>query len=260
MPIFLRRPLVERLIETRFDTINDLIVEWDFRHSLNAEYPKARQKTAIYDWLDDGVPTQRGRNRHLIFALCGLLDVDPLAILDYNESRYFKDFTQLRMSLYMLSERVFGGGASNFGPLLDMFMPGPAWPNTQMAELFYGRPWFAYEFNNAEHERGQDYGLIKVRFTEEQSFPIKSVHIAYRRRESNDKMWRYYGVVNLIGDRLELYNEGGYHDWMNCKNDNEIWFRTFFGSRPVEFRLVSLHDFTYTTEINNDMTLIGFNW
>lgn len=260
MAIFLRRRLVEHLIKNKFETRNDLLVEWEHRSALDEAYPRSRKKTAVNDWLDDGVPTNSGRNRHLLFALCGLLDTDPLALLDYEKNRFFKDFTQIRMSMYMFSERVFGSGVSNFAPLIDMFMPGPSWPNSDLVNRFYGRKWVDYEFDNAGHEQSQDYGMIKVKFAEKHLFPIRSVHIAYRRRHSEDKMWRYYGLVNLIGDDLELYNEGGVHLSMKCREDGEIWFRTSFGNRPVEFRLVSLHEFSYTTEINNDMSVIGFDW
>lgn len=260
MTIFLRRPLIERLIENKFETFNDLLAEWEYRAQIDKRYPRSRQKSAIYDWLDNGVPTSRGLNRHLIFALCGLLDADPLSLLDYEKNRFFKDFTQIRMSMYMFSERVFGSGVSNFAPLIDMFMPGPIWPNIEMANRFYGRKWFGYEFDNNGHEQGQDYGLVKISFTEKQLFPIRSAHIAYRRRFSDDKMWRYYGVVNLIENTLELYTEGGDHDSINVRAPGQIWFRTSFGHRPVEFRIVSLHHFTYTTEITQDMSIIGFNW
>lgn len=260
MTIFLRRPLVDRLIENKFEIFNDLLTEWEYRAGVDDGYPRSRKKSAIYDWLDDGIPTNRGRNRHLLFALCGLLDADPMALLDYEKNRFFREFTQIRMAMYMFSERVFGSGVSNFAPLIDMFMPGPRWPNDEMANRFYGREWFGYEFDNAGHEQSHDYGLVKVKFSEKQSLPIRSVHIAYRRRRSNDKMWRYYGLVNLIDNRLELYTEGGDHHSMVVRAPNQIWFRTSFGHRPVEFRLVSLHNFTYTTEISDDMSIIGFNW
>lgn len=260
MTIYLRRQLVERLIERDHANVDGLVDEWGRRESEREDYPHCRERATIYHWLSKGVPTPRGRGRHLIFALCGLLDTDPMALLDYEKNRFFKDFTKIRMSLYMFTERVFKSGASNFAPLIDMFMPGPSWPSAAMSELYYGRDWFATEFDNTGHEQGSNYGLIKVRFVELEGHPVRSVHIAYRRRGSNDRMWRYYGLVNLIGDCLELYTEGGEHQAMMCITNGEIWFRTSFGYRPVEFRLASLHEFTYTTEISNDMTIIGFNW
>ena len=262
MTIYLRRDLLDQLIERKFENVDGLVDEWD-RHVADTirfpGFPAKRERAAIYHWLKNGVPT-RGDGKEQIFALCGLLDIDPMAVVDYDKNRFFKNFTAIRMSLYRMAEKSVGRGMSNFAPLIDMFMPGPIWPNVELAKKFYLREWFGYEFDNRGHEKGADYGLIKVKFTQNDTMAPRSVHIAYRRKQSNDKMWRYYGVVNRISKHLELYTEGGDHDDMNCLVSGEIWFRTSFGHRPVEFRLVSLHDFTYTTEINNDESIIGFNW
>lgn len=261
MTIYLRRELVEHLIGHHFGNVDGLVEEWNQRVRANgkASYPPCRERATVYGWLTNGVPT-RGRSKQQIFGLCGLLDVDPMAIIDYEKNKFFKNFTNIRMSLYSISERAFGRGASNFAPLLDMFMPGPSWPNAATCDLFYSREWCAYEFDNAGHEKSEAYGLIKVRFSGQPDYPIRSSHIAYRRLNSNDKMWRYYGLVNIIGQDLELYTEGGEYQTMACRKDGEIWFRTSFGNRPVEFRLVSLHDFSYSTNITSDMSIVGFNW
>lgn len=262
MTIFLRRDLIDSLIETRYDNLDGLVDEWERRAAdidRFPDFPSNRERSAIHNWRSNGVPT-RGDGKQKILALCSLLDVDPMAVVDYQKNRFFDNFTALRMSLYRMTEKSIGRGVSNFAPLIDMFMPGPEWPNTALAQRFYLRDWFSHEFDNSGHETGSDYGLIKIKFVNDEARAPRSAHIAYRRRGSNDKMWRYYGVVNRIGSRLELYTEGGDHDSMDCLADGEIWFRTSFGQRPVEFRLVSLHDFNYSTEINNDLSIIGFNW
>jgi hypothetical protein len=74
-------------------------------------------------------------------------------------------------------------------------------------------------------------------------------------------MWRFYGTVISLGDKLELYNEGGYHRDMPSLGKGKICFRTYFGGRPVEFRIVSLHDFDYSLTCPfNDKSVIGFEW
>jgi hypothetical protein len=260
MPIHLRRELVDHLIKQHFENVDGLVDEWERRAKAESNYPEPRNRTTLYKWLKDGIPAPRGESRHLVFALSGLLDTDPLAVLDYDKNGFFSNFTQLRMLLYTLVDRAIGRGVTNFAPLLDMFKPGPSWPDDAIAQRFFGRLWFWHEFDNAGHEKSADYGLIKVRFTKPQDYPIRTALIAYRRRESNDKMWRFYGIVNLIGNRLELYNEGGVHWPMDCRETGEIWFRTSFGHRPVEFRLVSLHEFAYEAAITDDMSIIGFDW
>jgi len=43
--------------------------------------------------------------------------------------------------------------------------------------------------------------------------------------------------------------------------EDEIRFRTYYGGRPVEWRVVSLHEFEISKEFPfNDMKTIGFNW
>lgn len=74
-------------------------------------------------------------------------------------------------------------------------------------------------------------------------------------------MWRYYGTVLAIERKLELYNESGDYQFMEQVEDDEIRFRTYFGGRPVEWRIVSLHEFSVEKVFPyNDMTTIGFNW
>ena len=74
-------------------------------------------------------------------------------------------------------------------------------------------------------------------------------------------MWRYYGTVLADDQKLKLYNEGGDYQQMQQVENDEIRFRTYFGGRPVEWRIVSLHDFLCTYELPfNDKKTIGFDW
>jgi len=74
-------------------------------------------------------------------------------------------------------------------------------------------------------------------------------------------MWRYYGTVIAVDGQLILYNESGGHQEMRQAENNEIRFRTYYGGRPVEWRIAGLHDFSTELEMPyNDMNTIGFNW
>gem|GEM_PF-4238038 len=74
-------------------------------------------------------------------------------------------------------------------------------------------------------------------------------------------MWRYYGTVLAHDGAIDLYNEGGLHLKMAQADQGIISFRTYFGGRKVEFKIVSLHDFEIEIDFpNNDMSIVGFNW
>lgn len=89
----------------------------------------------------------------------------------------------------------------------------------------------------------------------------RAVHIAYRRRNSSDTMWRFYGTVIADGDRIELYSEGGVLQDMPRTESQTIPFRAYFGSRPVEWRAASLHAFDLATEFPcHDESAVSFVW
>jgi hypothetical protein len=57
-------------------------------------------------------------------------------------------------------DELWGGLA----PLLEMYRPADVWPSDEIARKCYGRPWFHYEFTNADRWQTTDYVLVKVKF------------------------------------------------------------------------------------------------
>lgn len=252
MPIHLRSKLVNSLIEARFGDIAELITEWEDRAESNNEFTRARQQSSIYRWLKDGLPS-RGEE---VFAFCALLDADPLALFDYHRNGYFSNFARLRRNLQMGL-----AAAGVFSPLYKMYRPGPHWPDNEIARRYYDRNWFGVEFNNDDNWRSADYGRVDVTFRDVTNNQPRAVHIAYRRRNSPDTMWRFYGSVLAIEDQIELYSEGGAYLTMPREGSDKISFRTYYGGRPVEWRVASLHEFNLETTFPfNDDKVIGFVW
>ncbi|WP_152543059.1 hypothetical protein [Sulfitobacter mediterraneus] len=190
-------------------------------------------------------------------AFCAMLDVDPLAIFDYAANGYFNNFGQIRRKLQL------GLEATGFlSPLFKVYRPGFDWPDDGEVAHLYGRAWHGVEFDNSDHWKSKDYGLVRATFREPFD-PVepRAVHIAYRRKHSPDKMWRFYGTTICINGQLELFSEGGAHQRMDQVEPNEIRFRTYFGEREVEFRTASLHAFDVDTSVpHNDKSTIGFEW
>jgi hypothetical protein len=237
---------------------------WEAEAKERKEFGEPRQGQTIYRWVSDGVPVKgdfasADRSKHFdnqIFAFCSLLDVDPLAIFDYDRNGYFSSFAKIRQLIYMGS-RWLGGLA----PLLEMYRPADAWPSDQIAKKYFKRNWCSEEFTNEDYWKTTDYILLKIKFTIPVLSKPRAIHIAYRRVGVPDTMWRYYGTVTLVDSRLDLYNESGTHQSMRQVANDEIRFRTYYGGRPVVWRVASLHDFKLDREFPfNDMTTIGFNW
>jgi hypothetical protein len=257
MAIFLRQDLVSRLIHDRYaGGVDELASKWEGLVATRPGFPSARGRASIYRWLDDGVPT-RGADAGLhVFGLCALLDVDLLSIFDYERNGYFSKFAKLRQLIYARASSI--GGLATF---MAMYRPGDNWPSDAIASACYGRRWFAYQFTNEDAWQSNDYVLVKVRFAEKVGGQPRAAHVAYRRVRVPDTMWRYYGTVIAVDGHLELYNESGGHQRMQQVDEEEIRFRTYYGGRPVEWRVASLHDFSVALEMPfNDMNTIGFNW
>jgi hypothetical protein len=254
--IFLRQEVTKQLVTEKYNGFDGLAAAWEEEAMTRPMFPKSKQRSTVYRWLIDGVPSSKDKSECNIFALSSLLDVDPLVLFDFKRNGFFSNFAKLRQLIYFGNNTIGG-----LAPLLRMFKPGDEWPSDFLARNFYDRPWFSEQFSNEGELPSSDYVLLKARFSENLSAQPLAVHIAYRRTNSPDTMWRYYGSVLSIQDKLELYSEGGSFQKMDIKKMGEIQFRTYFGGRPVEWRVVSLHNFSLDRDMAfNDMQIIGFNW
>lgn len=249
--IYIREKIASPLVEQIYGSFEGLVAEWESRASASRNFPRPRQRSSVYRWVKEGVPSRGDQ----IVALSALLDADPLCLFDYERNGYFRQFAAIRRKLQL------GLAATGvLRPLFKVYMPGPHWPSNELIEVCYRRPWHGEEFDNAAHWRNRDYGLVRCAFRDVVDAP-RAVHIAYRRVGSPDTMWRFYGTVLAIDGQLELYSESGAFQTMDQTQPNEIRFRTFFGDRHVEFRTASLHAFDVHTDVPmNDRSTIGFEW
>lgn len=251
MPIYLKKMLVRNLIKSKYHSFDNFVADWEEFAEKNRYFPKAKQRSSMYRWINDGFPT----NSDQIVGFCSMLDVDPMAVFDYERNGYFSKFASIRHKIQLGLAHV-----GVFSPLYAVYKPGPVWPSHETARNCYGREWSGVEFNNAEHWSDTNYCLIKVKFSEPTTDP-RAAHIAYRRTDSPDTMWRYFGCVISIEGQLQLYSESGDYQTMQSVLEGEIRFRTFYGGRPVEFRVASLHAFTLDTEYpHNEKSTVGFEW
>ena len=256
MTIILRQELTGRLVHDMYGGYDELAVAWEHRARDVSGLPNARQRSTLYRWVSKGVPTNRDGTDHRFFVLCGLLDADPLAIFDFKENGYFSRFARIRQLIYY-GRSTLGGVAT----ILDMYRPNDIWPSNKIAQACFGRSWYSHHLTNQENWKNSDYILLKAQFKDGRDLHPRAVHIAYRRLGVPDTMWRYYGTVLAIDKKLELYSESGTFQTMVQTVRDEVRFRTYFGGRPVEWRLASIHEFTLETEFPfQDESTIGFTW
>lgn len=262
MHIFLRQDLTARLVHEMHGGFDELTAAWEEKADEQSAFPKPRQRSTIYRWLVEGIPFKRSFSKKdqnhdfQIFALCSLLDVDPLAILDYRKNGYFSHFSKFRTLFYYGFQELDG-----FAHLIEMYRPDDVWPSENIARIFYGRLWFSHQFANADSWKFSDYLLVKVNFYSPIYNRPRAVHIAYRRLGVSDTMWRYYGTVLLREGIIELYSESGDFQSMGQAIEDEIKFRTYYGGGSVEWKIASLHDFHIAQKFPcDDSKIIGFNW
>lgn len=247
---------MSRLVESIHGSYDALAAAWEEHATQQRDPSKAPSRSTLYRWIAEGVPTSKDGSDHRFFTLCGLLDVDPLAIFDFRESGYFSKFARLRQLVYYGRDSL-GGIAT----LLDMYRPAETWPSEAIAKKCFGHGWRAHHLTNKDEWNNSNYILLRSRFSDGRGQHPRAVHVGYRRHGVPDTMWRYYGTVLAIDQRIELYSESGTFQDLQQANGNEIQFRTYFGGRPVEWRVASLHEFSMHSEYpSHEQSVVTFTW
>lgn len=237
MALRISRDTTLDLIEQKFGSVDNLVVEWEERvRTGKIKNVRSRNRSTIYRWLDKGLPS----GKDTVFGFCGVLDVDPISILDLERSGLLKNFGKVR--------RAFQLGLTSTSPfraLWEMFSPGPNWPSDSIANSYYGRSWHIEEFEHDASNVKNEYALLEMVLTDKVAcYQPVAFHVAYRRKSARDKMWRPYGSVIRLAGVIRLISESGdFQERQNkCTNDR-VRVETYFGPGAVEFRIVSLHEF-----------------
>lgn len=237
MAVPINRNLVQQLIEEQYGSVDQLAVEWQVRHQAN---PKAtarpRDRSTIYKWLDSGLPA----NKDVLFGFCALLDVDPIGIIESSREFIEQNFAKERRAWQMSDKRD-----TLMAPFRIMYLPGWRWPPSSLAERYYGREWCVREHLYEPGDVRNEYAALGLT----PDTPLKAnhprvYHFAYKQKNAIDRLWRPYGVVIVVGDRVRLISESG--DWQEISDEScshSIDVETFFGPRACRFRIASLHPF-----------------
>ena len=248
------------MVKQEYGGFAGLAAEWEERHRVDNRFPRPRQESTIHRWTLSGIPTKKSAANQSddmqLFGLSALLDIDPLALFDFERNGYFSRFNKIRQMIF-----AGFGSSSVLSPLIALYGPRDPWPNELIMNTCFNRNWHCEVFNNGGNWNHTNYALVKTQFSTDTFTRPRTVHIAYRRLRSRDTLWRFYGSVMAIENELRLYSESGDFQTMRQANENEIRFRTYFGGRPVEWRIASLHPFSLENEVPfDDKQTIGFEW
>lgn len=227
--------LAHRIFDERFGGIANFADEWAAQAS-GGERAQRSVKT-IYAWLKNGLPT----TRDTLYSFASALDVDPVTLIDFNRADLRKNFGRLRRSF------LLGGlNAGGFRPLYDLFHPSRTWPPRSLAQKFYGRDWTTWQFEHTADAVVNTYAALTIRGDDSVSvnWP-RAFHIAYRRKQNVDGMWRPFGaVISRFGEAILAHENGDMQRiTLPVRTAHFLRFHTYFGPSPVEFRLTCLHPF-----------------
>jgi hypothetical protein len=231
--VFARPDIAQSMIEEKFGGLRQLVAEWQAKEE-TSPFPKSKGRSSVSDYLRDGFSAGQD-----YLAVCSMLDVDPLALLDYERTGFFSKFTLIRSAIYSGF-----GGRSALRELVDMYGPKTAWPSDGIAQAYYQRTWYAKEFNNLAVAHLDEYARLSFNFDGLRSSHPVAAHIAYKREASRDGLWRYFGVVLRGNEGIRLYSEDGDYQEAKLDQGSDISFRTYFGGRRVIFRAASLHKYS----------------
>lgn len=244
MKLYVDARLVKQVIERDFGGIAGFAEAWAERDArLARKVPLARDGKTIYGWLADGLPNRR----ETVFDFFALLDVDPVSILDMERNGLPGNFGRIRLSF------LLGGAAAGaFRPLFELYRPGPAWPDSDIARAFFSREWTVRDFDHDAADIVNRYATIRVRTDMAQGRPA-AWHIAYRRVLNNDAMWRPYGTVIVRDGTRLLIHENGFTQQESVTAERpDLRFQTFFGPSQLQFRLASLRPFEIDVDFPDD--------
>lgn len=239
----LRKDLVRALIAERFGSVDALVAEWEQRWQSGVlRVGKPRERPTVYRWLDKGLPSYKED----IFAFAGILDVDPISLMNLDQGaidRYFQS-ERPRVSLETLSHR-------NLTAFWSLYAPGPAWPAAEIAQNYFGRSWCTHEFQHDHSIATNAYVLVQIRsYLESETVAPRAYHFAYRRTGARDGMWRPYGTIIGYSDEACLVSESGDFQQLTTVRANHcLAIETYFGAGPAEFKVAALHDFDLSIDV-----------
>lgn len=223
---------VERLqtrIESRFEGVASRVTEW---------WPldDAPNRSTVSRWLTGA---NFPRTEGAILALAATLDLDPLALWQFNE----RDFERACATIARASRTNRWSELVPALSLLKHFVD-PVWDWPPAVENYYGREWCSSTLSHDAIVRKNFYARISILGSEHVNADgDQSWHFAWRGSGAM-KRWHPYGLIRLRRNRLSLFSfTGRIEHSVFSSNPSELFVETWFGEGSAEFRIVSVHSF-----------------
>lgn len=253
MAIPLRTEMIKDLIERRFGSVDDLVVEWEERVKTGQQrVGKARNRGTVYRWLDEGLPS----HKEDILGFAALLDLDPVALLQIDENFVRQHYGRERR-LFQLGAL----GRSQLAAFWAIYVPGGSWPDPAIARMLYAREWTTRDYQHDPKVVANTFACFKFIPTVADGIDLPwVVHFAYRRAGARDGMWRPYGSVICGARKVLLISENGdIQERIREQASSCIPVETHFGPGSAEFRVASLHPFDVTVAVpSNEFGCVRF--
>lgn len=246
MGIPINKTFVTEQISIRWDSVDELQNGWAERVAIRLQkVGSPRDRGTIYRWLARGLPNKRDE----IFGLSAALGIDPLVMLDIENSA-FQKLLKLEW-IFFLANMEHRGRMSALWPLVR---PSAHWPNLSISHDYYSCNWTTIEFQHPATSPCNVYAQIRLLGDpdEDQRTDHRIYYFAYRRLGARDGLWRPYGIVRKRG--LEAICLGHNGDMMEqpdgqpkvikLDDGGAVDVETFFGQGPTDFKVACIHPFT----------------
>lgn len=194
-------------------------------------------RATIHRWLKGQMP----RTSADFLTLCGLLDLDPISLLNIPSAA-------LDRMVRTYVARRWDPPALDF---VDGFLGRRSeWPPTALAREYFGRTWFVQEATHTARQRTNYYATLRIAL-QDVALPEGPFvyHVAFRHTDLFGKRWLQYGWVLRDNRFVQLRHVNGHADMCEVPHpDSHVRFQTWFGPGAAVFRVASLHSFSMSVE------------
>lgn len=235
-PVGLDGDLLNEQINEKFPNgISELQAIWDANGGPD--------RTTIYRWRNGALPRSSGE----YLRLCGLLDIDPFALLRVNEDAVPDAFDRLLT--------IFDDSRPSIPPALafarDFFGRLQNWPPIKaMSQSYPNLRWHKAEFEHDPKGRKNYYKQLLIKPSEDHIVSLQVFHFAFRHPDLFGKRWLQYGLIKRLRHKSILIHINGHNEFIDMASLNStIPVETYFGEGPAIFQIASIHPF-YLEEPN----------
>lgn len=223
-----RDSLVRRLLREKFHGAHNLIQGWPE----NCQPP---DRTTLWRWLKGGHPG----SAEMVLGLAAALDIDPLGLFETSRNDFAVLCNRLARSIAKERNDILGPEQKW---ILDFFAPNEDWPPDLMK--YFGRVWKRQSFRHDARKSLERYQRVEITAVPRRFSQPQIWHFAFRDPSAILPTWTPYGLIERAAGQVSLYHVRGHTDSGAIPpNATSFLFETWFGPRPAEFLVASLHPF-----------------